>query len=85
MNKETIRTVISVSKQWWLKINTKPVRTSPLDGAEFSHIIKMQYQADGKYYTIRKWINSGLFAPTQGNTVKVIYSENKPSKGKVVL
>ncbi len=27
MEKETTGTVISVTKQWWLKVNRKPVRT----------------------------------------------------------
>ena len=26
MDKDTVGTVISVAKQWWLKVNTKPVR-----------------------------------------------------------
>ena len=37
MDKETIGTVLSVAKQWWLKVNTKPVRMSALDGAAFPH------------------------------------------------
>ena len=28
MEKETMGTVISVTKQWWLKVNRKPVRAS---------------------------------------------------------
>ena len=51
MDQETMGTVISVKKQWWLKINTKPVRTHALDGAIFPHIIKVQYTVDGKTYT----------------------------------
>ena len=33
MDKETLGTVVSVKKQWWLKINTKPVRMHALDSA----------------------------------------------------
>jgi len=33
MEKETTGTVISVTKQWWLKVNRKPVRTHAMDGA----------------------------------------------------
>ncbi|MSC22058.1 hypothetical protein EAI88_08190 [Eubacterium ramulus] len=29
MEKETMGTVISVTKQWWLKVNRKPVRLLP--------------------------------------------------------
>ena len=40
MDKETIGTVLSVAKQWWLKVNTKLIRMGALDGATFPHIIK---------------------------------------------
>ena len=43
MEKETTGTVISVTKQWWLKVNRKPVRTHAMDGAAFPHIIKVKY------------------------------------------
>ena len=36
MDKETIGTVLSVAKQWWLKVNTKPVRMGALDGADLT-------------------------------------------------
>ena len=51
MDKETIGIVLSVAKQWWLKMNMKPVRMGTLDGAIFPHIIKVQYVVDGKNYT----------------------------------
>ena len=59
MEKETTGTVISVATQWWLKINTKPVRLHALDGAIFPYIIKVRYTADGKDYFKRKWIRAG--------------------------
>ena len=33
MEKETMGTVISVTKQWWLKVNRKPVRAHAMDCA----------------------------------------------------
>ena len=36
MEKETMGTVISVTKQWWLKVNRKPVRAHAMDGAAFA-------------------------------------------------
>ena len=42
MQKETTGTVISVPKQWWLKVNRKPVRNHAMDGAAFTHIIKVK-------------------------------------------
>ena len=54
MDQETIGTVLSVAKQWWLKVNTKPIRMGALDGATFPHIIKVQYVVDENTYTKRK-------------------------------
>lgn len=84
MDKETTGTVISVATQWWLKINTKPVRKHALDGASFPHIIKVQYSVDGKDYTVRKWIRASAHVPAVGSTVTVCYSGQKPGKGKVL-
>ncbi len=55
MEKETMGTVISVTKQWWLKVNRKPVRAHAMDGAAFPHTIKVKYTIDGKDYICRKW------------------------------
>ena len=83
MNGKTTGTVISVSKQWWLKVNRKPVRVHALDGAEFPHIIKVQYTVEGTEYTKRKWISAGAPVPSIGSCISVIYDENKPSKAKI--
>ena len=48
---ETMGTVVSVAKQWWLKVNTKPIRLHGLDGAVFPHVIKVKYTVDGIGYT----------------------------------
>ena len=69
MEKETTGTVISVTKQWWLKVNRKPVRTHAMDGAAFPHIIKVKYNK----------------IPDKGTTIKVIYCEDKPSKARIEL
>ncbi len=82
--RETMGTVVSAARQWWLKVNTKPVRTGPLDGAVFPHIIKVTYTADGAAYSKRKWIGAGNPVPGIGTSVKVIYDEDKPSKAKIV-
>ena len=54
MNKETTGTVVSVSRQWWLKVNTKAVRAHALDGAIFPYVIKVNYTVDSKEYMKRK-------------------------------
>ena len=84
MEKETRGTVVAVSKQWWLKINTKPIRTGPLDGAEFPHIMKVTYRVNGNEYAKRKWIGAGLPVPMKGDTIKVVYDEDTPSKAEII-
>jgi hypothetical protein len=76
-------TVVSVAKQWWLKINTKSFRTHALDGATFPHVIKVKYTVNGKEYTKRKWISAGKATPKLGESVLVSYNEAKPSKAKI--
>ena len=84
MLKETKGTVLSVSTQWWLKINTKPVRMGAMDGASFPDIIKVQYIVDGNTYTRRKWFGAGEFIPIVGSSVTVLYHSDKPGKAKIL-
>ena len=84
MEQQTTGTVIAAAKQWWLKVNRKPIRKHALDGAEFPYIIKVEYIADGKTYTKRKWIHAGAPVPEVGSTVTVAYPAEQPSKGKIV-
>ena len=84
MNKEVKGTVVSVAKQWWLKVNKKPIRTNALDGATFPHIIKVQYVVDGNTYTKRKWIGAGKAVPAVGSKLTVLYCSNKPRKAKIL-
>ena len=84
MTKETKGTVVSAAAQWWLKVNTKAVRCGPMDGASFPHIIKVSYTVDGNEYFKRKWIGAGLPVPAVGSHLKVVYSEEKPSKAKIL-
>lgn len=84
MDKQTTGTVIKVTKQWWLKVNRKPMRMQALGGAEFPYIIKIEYNVDGKVYTKRKWINAGQPIPKVGSSVQVMYCSDKPSKAKLL-
>lgn len=85
MEKETRGTVVSVSKQWWLKINRRPVRLHPLDGAEFPHIVKIRYAAKGRDYVCRKWIGAGIRPPGVGDGVAVFYREDRPSRARTAF
>ena len=56
----TIGTILSVKKQWWLKVNTKAVRMHPMDGAVFPYIIKVGYSVEGREYIKRKWMRQEI-------------------------
>ena len=84
MKGQTMGTVVSASRQWWLKVNTKAVRMGTMDGATFPYIIKVEYIVDGVTYTKRKWIGAGKTVPTVGSSVQMLYDESKPSKAKVL-
>jgi len=84
MEKETIGTVLSAHRQWWLKINTKPVRLHALDGAVFPYIIRVAYTVDGRDYTKGKWIGAGKAVPCVGSKVRVLYREENPKKAKIL-
>ena len=83
MNEQTTGTVITVAKQWWLKVNTNPIRKHMLDGAAFPHIIKVQYEAGGSAYTKRRWIGAGRPVPPVGSTLTVCYCKDNPQKAKI--
>lgn len=85
MEKETIGTIISVTKQWWLKVNRKSVRIYGMDGADFPYIIKIKYTIEGKDYICRKCIGASKKIPDKGATLKVIYREDRPSKVRIEL
>ena len=84
MDKETRGIVISVKKQWWLKINTKQIRAHALDGAIFPHIIKVRYSVEGHDYIKSKWISAGKVVPEAGSILKVVYDAEKPGKAKIL-
>lgn len=84
MTVETVGRVVSASKQWWLKINTKPVRASGTDGAIYPYIIRISYTVAGTEYTKRKWIKAGSPVPALGTPVSILYDESRPSKAQVL-
>ena len=84
MDQETQGTIISVATQWWLKINTKPVRMHAMDGATFPHILKVRYTVDGKTYIKRKWLSADRPVPAVGSHRTVLYCAEKPQKAKVL-
>lgn len=81
--KKTSGTVLSVKKQWWLKVNTKPVRAGTFDSATFPHIVKVKYTVDGVEYIKNKWVSAGVPCPGVNEQVTIIYREDKPKKCKL--
>ncbi len=84
MQKRTTGTIVSVKKQWWLKVNTKAFRSGPLDGAVFPHVIKVRYTVDGTEYIKRKWIGAEYPVPAEGAAVQLVYDEDRPDKIRIV-
>ena len=85
MQNTTTGKVVSVKKQWWLKINTKVIRMGALDDAIFPHILKVRYMVDGKEYVRRKWILTKNPVPAEGDSIGVVYDEEKPERIKKVI
>jgi len=73
-------TIIKASKLWWIKINTKSFRTSPLDGATFPYLIKVKYNINNIDYIKNKLVYWGNENIQTGDKVIITYDENKPSK-----
>lgn len=75
MKIEVTATVLSVSRQWWLKINTRPLRISGAHGAIYPHVIKLRYCVGGKEYTTRKWIPAGEPVPSIGSHIDLLVNK----------
>ncbi len=84
-NNLTKGTIKKATKCWWIKVNTKPVRLHPLDGAIFPYFMTFTYTVNGIEYTKRKYI--GLRADAIGifGNVDVYYDKEKPSRCAIKL
>ena len=49
--------VTEVKTCYWLKVNTKPVRRSAIDGALLPHIIHFTYSVSGQTYKGKRYVN----------------------------
>ncbi len=85
MNIEVVGQVVSVSRQWWVKVNRQPIRILGTNGAIYPYIVKVCYIVNGMCYYKRKWIDAGNPVPMVGTSVRVICDENRPSKAKILL
>ena len=80
-----IGTILSVKKQWWLKVNTKPIRKNAFDGATFPHIVTVKYIVNGNEIVKKKWLKSFVTPPSVNEQVAVIYRTDKPTKFRLEL
>lgn len=72
--------IIKTNKLWWLKINKKSFRTTPLDGATFPYKVKIEYSVNNKKYRKSKIIYWGNDSVNVEDSVVVTYKENNPLK-----
>lgn len=82
---QTTALVTAVKECWWLKINTKPVRSHSLDGAVFPHVITVKYTVNGKEYLKKKYVSYKLPCPKTGDKLTVLYDDSRPQKAKIIL
>lgn len=73
-------TVTEVKTCWWLKVNGKSIRTTPLDGASFPHIIHFTYQVDGTAYQGSRFVNWHLPCPRRGEKLTVYFDPKRPAR-----
>ena len=85
MENKTIGMILSVKKQWWLKVNTKPIRTHALDGAAFPHIVTVKYTVDGNEIIKKKWLSSSVTPPSVNERVTVVYRKDKPIRFRLEI
>ena len=78
-------TVTHVQKCWWIKINTKPVRSHALDGAVFPHIVTYEYGVSGKSYCGRQMISAYARCPHVGESVQVFLDPAHPENSTIDL
>lgn len=72
--------VKEVKKQWWLKINRKPIRFSINDGAIYPHKIKVNYEVDNQQYEKSKFVFWSDNIPNIGDDILIYYNKEKPTK-----
>lgn len=73
-------TVTELKRCWWIKINTKPVRSHSLDGAVFPETLRFRYSVKDKEYTGHKFIGLNTRNIHVGDKITVYYDSKRPSK-----
>lgn len=84
-NHKTEGTVTEVKPCYFLKINQKALRSTPLDGAVFPHIIHFTYQVDGNVYRGRRFVNWTQTPPRRGDRLTVYFNPDRPARYGAVI
>lgn len=77
--------VTDVKTCWWLKVNTKPVRSHSLDGAVFPHIVRFTYTVNGREYEGSRYVGWEKRCPHINEAIVVYYDNDDPKKCTVNL
>lgn len=72
--------IIKARKMWWIKIKTKPFRTTSLDGAIFPSSLQVKYTVNGNEYVGMKIVCWDDRFTQEGQEVFVSYYEERPQK-----
>ena len=81
-------TMAEVSEQktlWFIKINTKAVRSGPMDGATFPGLIYFTYTVEGVDYKGCRLVSPNDRCPIKGERIRVYYSPDEPTKYAVKI
>lgn len=76
-------TVTAVRECWWMKVNTKAVRSRGGDGALYPHVLTVCYTVDGQDYRGHCWVNWNRCSPQPGARVTVQYDPEKPKRKNI--
>lgn len=77
---QVIGKVIKVKKLWWMKINKKPIRVTPLDGATFPLSLQVKYNVNDNEYIGKKIVSWSEKDIQVDQEVIVTYNIEKPQK-----
>ena len=82
---KTVGRVTAANPCWWLKVDKKAVRLYSTDGVTFPHIVSFEYEADGKTYTGKHYVNWDMRCPGEGEKIVVYYDRSNPASYAVNL
>ena len=84
-NNFTGGTITGIKTCWWIKVNKKPIRTQPLDGAAFPHIIYFSYSVNGRPYKGNRYMSWYALCPQVNEHITVYYDKTNPARYAVKI